>query len=41
VQSIPTLALAFEDREVARAAGARSAAQLVEWTRTALAQARV
>src|SRR5689334_24818987 len=41
VQSIPTLALAFEGRELARAAGARSAAQLVDWTRAALAQARV
>src|SRR3954451_14926646 len=41
VQSIPTLALAFEGRELARAAGARSAAQLVEWTRAALAQAKV
>jgi len=41
VQSIPTLALAFEGRELARAAGARSAAQLAEWTRTALVQARV
>jgi thioredoxin 2 len=41
VQSIPTLALAFKDRELARAAGARSAAQLVEWTRAALAQAKV
>jgi thioredoxin 2 len=38
IQSIPTLVLAFEDRELARAAGARSAAQLVEWTRAALAQ---
>jgi thioredoxin 2 len=41
VQSIPTLALAFEGRELARAAGARSAPQLVEWTRAALAQASV
>jgi len=41
VQSIPTLALAFEGRELARAAGVRSAPQLVEWTRAALAQARV
>ncbi len=36
VRSIPTLALAFQGREVARAAGARSAAQLVEWTRAQL-----
>src|SRR5215212_10219785 len=41
VQSIPTLALVFEGRELARAAGARSAAQLVDWTQAALAQARV
>jgi thioredoxin 2 len=41
VQSIPTLAPAFEGRELARAAGVRSASQLVEWTRAALAQARV
>jgi thioredoxin 2 len=41
VQSIPTLALAFDGRELARAAGARSAAQLADWTRAALAQARV
>ena len=32
VQSIPTLVVAFQGRELARAAGARSAAQLVEWT---------
>ncbi len=41
VQSIPTLLLAFQGRELARAAGARSAPQLVEWTRAALAQAKV
>ena len=41
VRSIPTLVLAFEGRELARAAGARSAAQLADWTRAALAQARV
>src|SRR3954468_11601041 len=41
VRSIPTLLLAFKGRELARAAGARSAAQLVEWTRAALAQAKV
>ena len=41
VQTIPTLALAFEGSELARAAGARSAAQLVDWTRAALAQAQV
>ena len=36
VRSIPTLALAFAGRELARAAGARSAAQLVDWTRAQL-----
>jgi thioredoxin 2 len=41
VQSIPTLVLAFAERELARAAGARSAAQLADWTRAALAQAKV
>jgi thioredoxin 2 len=41
VQSIPTLVLAFQGRELARAAGARSAPHLVEWTQAALAQARV
>jgi thioredoxin-like negative regulator of GroEL len=30
VRSIPTIALVFEGRELARIAGARSAAQLVE-----------
>ena len=38
-RSIPTLVLAFRGRELARAAGARSAAQLVEWTRAQLGQA--
>jgi thioredoxin 2 len=38
VQSIPTLLLAFRGREVARAAGARSAAQLVQWTQAELAR---
>jgi thioredoxin 2 len=38
VRSIPTLALVFEGRELARAAGARSAAQLVAWTRAELAR---
>ena len=36
VRSIPTLLLAFQGRELARAAGARSAAQLVQWTRAEL-----
>ncbi len=31
VRSIPTIMLAFEERELARIAGARSAAQLAEW----------
>ena len=39
VRSIPTLVLASQGRELARAAGARSAAQLVEWTRAQLAPA--
>jgi thioredoxin 2 len=38
VQSIPTLVLAFQGRELARAAGARSAAQLVQWTQAELAR---
>ena len=38
VRSIPTLVLAFGGRELARAAGARSAAQLVEWARAELAR---
>ena len=37
VRSIPTLVLAFQGRELARSAGARSAAQLVEWVRRELA----
>jgi thioredoxin 2 len=37
-RSIPTLLLAFEGRELARATGARSAAQLVEWTRAELSR---
>ena len=41
VRSIPTLALASEGREVARAAGARSAAQLVEWARAQLSRSDV
>ena len=39
VRSIPTLVLAVQGREVARAAGARSAAQLAQWTRAQLAHA--
>jgi thioredoxin 2 len=38
VRSIPTLLLVFAGREVARAAGARSASQLAEWTRAQLAR---
>ena len=41
VRSVPTLALAFQGRELARASGARSAAQLVEWTRDQLARASI
>jgi len=33
VRSIPTILIALHGRELARAAGARSAAQLVEWVR--------
>ena len=36
VRSIPTIALLFEERELARIAGARSAAQLAEWVRQQL-----
>jgi thioredoxin 2 len=36
VRSIPTLALARHGREIARTAGARSAAQLAEWARERL-----
>ena len=36
VRSIPTIVLAFEGRELARLAGARSAAQLTEWVRQQL-----
>lgn len=39
VRSIPTLALISKGREVARTAGARSAAQLAEWVRSQLAAA--
>lgn len=39
VRSIPTLMLAFDGREVARAAGARSTPQLIEWARTELSRA--
>ncbi len=39
VRSIPTLMLAFAGRELARAAGSRSAAQLVEWARAEFSRA--
>ncbi len=39
VRSIPTLMLALQGHELARAAGARSAAQLVDWARTELSRA--
>ncbi|HYU11436.1 MAG TPA: thioredoxin TrxC [Stellaceae bacterium] len=37
VRSIPTIALLFAGRELARVSGARSAAQLAEWLRRELA----
>jgi thioredoxin 2 len=37
-RSIPTLVLAFQGRELARAAGARSAAQLVQWAQAELSR---
>ena len=36
VRSIPTVVLALQGRELARSAGARSAAQLVDWARQQL-----
>lgn len=39
VRSIPTLVLAFRGRELARAAGARSAAELVQWAQAELSRA--
>jgi thioredoxin 2 len=39
VRSIPTLVLALHGREVARTAGARSAAQLVQWVEAELSGA--
>ena len=39
VRSIPTIMLAFEGRELARIAGARSAAQLAEWVSRELSRA--
>ena len=39
VRSIPTLVLAFQGRELARAAGARSAPQIVEWAQAELSRA--
>jgi len=41
VSGIPALLLAFKGRELARTAGARSAAQLVEWARSQLAEAKL
>jgi thioredoxin 2 len=41
VRSIPTLVLALHGRELARTAGARSAAQLVEWVRHELSRVNV
>ena len=39
VRSIPMLVLAFQGRELARAAGARSAPQIVEWAQAELSRA--
>jgi thioredoxin 2 len=41
VSGIPALVLALHGRELARSAGARSAAQLVEWAGSQLAQAEL
>jgi thioredoxin 2 len=41
VRSIPTIMLAFEGRELARIAGARSAAQLAEWVGRELSRLNV
>ncbi len=41
VSGIPALVLALHGRELARSAGARSAAQLVEWAKSQLAQAQL
>jgi len=38
VRSIPTLVLALHGREVARTAGARSAAQLARWVEVELSR---
>ena len=41
VRSIPTILIALHGRELARLAGARSAAQLVEWVRRELSRLNV
>src|SRR5258706_512804 len=41
VRSIPTILIALHGRELARVAGARSAAQLVEWVRRELSRLNV
>ena len=41
VRSIPTLVLAYRGRELGRTAGARSAAQLVEWLQGELSRLNV
>ena len=41
VRSIPTILIALHGRELARVAGARSAAQLVEWVRRELSRLSV
>ncbi|HEX5805514.1 MAG TPA: thioredoxin TrxC [Macromonas sp.] len=40
IRSIPTLALFYRGREIARQPGAMGQADIVRWTRAALAQAR-
>jgi thioredoxin 2 len=41
VRSIPTIVIALHGRELARVAGARSAAQLVDWVRRELSRTNV
>jgi thioredoxin 2 len=41
VRSIPTILIALHGRELVRVAGARSAAQLVEWVRRELSRLSV
>jgi thioredoxin-like negative regulator of GroEL len=41
VRSIPTILIALHGRELARVAGARSVAQLVDWVRRELSRLSV